>query len=276
MLLGLRHLEINGLHLPERHAINEARRSAVALFIETGCPEWPIGHSGTAFLYDYFGRRFCIMTRHQLKHCPHPSRIFVRLTNDEHLLQSGCRFTGPASWDTSYKDIDDICVVEMPWDFPNDGRGALFFKAGPRVVNDSDPLEKLFVLGFPSSMTDYGACPDYCDGIHLRQVRVVGRELTYDESGLHHLVLIGGGKMECLCSGDFDGFSGGPVFGLSIRDQRITFKGLTVRAGRNNLYFIDHYFVDQICIRASKRPPIPLVGVHRVTGRFSGSQPSPG
>jgi hypothetical protein len=257
MMLGSRHVSFNNLHLPANLAVQQARRSCMPLHVSTGLDSWPIGNRGTAFLYAYRKRHFCVLTRHQLAKDFHPSQVFIRLTNSEHSLYSGVRFIefpksafGPEEF--------DLCAIEMPWNLRTQIGCPTFFKARPLTPLVADGSERHFTIGFPSRLTKLTG-EECSKGIALSQVIVWADGLTQNRNDLPMLKLVPGLVMGPKCEGDFDGFSGGPVFGINARSRTIEFRGIALRGGGNKLFFATTDWVHKLCDIGLQLPQIDMV-----------------
>lgn len=244
-ILGSRFASINGIWLPANHAINETRRSVVSLHSVTSDQNWPTRNLGTAFLYKISGRRFCVFTRHQVRDVPNPNHLCVHLSSDRSRLFTGDRFIEC----DGMREEDDLCVLEMPLLPPEIGNDApLWFQCqGPSTQHDV--CEKFFTIGYPSKLTELSG-EDKCEGVALSQVLVWADSLTSVPGQLPMLSILPGLVMIPRCHGDYDGFSGAPVFGLSARQRIIRFLGLVVRGGRDRLFFIPTQHIDWICSAA--------------------------
>jgi hypothetical protein len=255
MILGRRHISFNGVHLPANLAVQELRRTCVPLHFATNDERWPIGNRGSAFLYSYRARLFCVFTRHQLGRDLHASQICIRLTSDFTLVHSGARFIAFAQHPDAPEE-HDICAIEMPYNSQNDGLSPIFYKA--RSPLEAEPSEKHFAIGYPSRLTVM-AGELACEGIAKSQVLVWAEGWTQKDNGLPMLALAEGLVMGPKCQGDFDGFSGGPVFGVNLRDGALEFRGITIRAGHDKLFYAPSSAVDRICDLSLIRPPIRLI-----------------
>lgn len=252
-MIGLRHVELNGIYLPASLAADRVRHAAVALYTKTDGAWSQIGQSGSAFLYEYRGRRFCVFTKHQLAHSE-PSKVYINLASDPHTLHSGGRFI--PGIDFGIGDEGDLCAIEMPWTLPKTNLGAsVFFRSRPPapVMTSS----RLFVVGFPSELRHFEG-NEVCEQIHLNQVRSYLVSCDWDEDGHHVGNLLGGGLLDTKAHGNLDGFSGAPVFAISAITRAIEFCGIVTRGGNGIIRFVDQRFVDQLCERSFALPSIPV------------------
>ena len=62
--------------------------------------------------------------------------------------------------------------------------------------------------------------------------------------------LMTGKVMSAHCGGDFDGFSGGPVFGVGIRTRLLSLRGIVIRGGIDKLFFARSHWIDDVCDKA--------------------------
>ena len=58
------------------------------------------------------------------------------------------------------------------------------------------------------------------------------------------------------CQGDFDGFSGAPVFGISVEVRVIELRGIVLRGGNDKPFFASIDWVHKLCDIALERPKI--------------------
>ncbi len=73
------------------------------------------------------------------------------------------------------------------------------------------------------------------------------------------LVIPPGKVMLPRCKGDYDGFSGGPVFGLSTATRSIELRGVIIRGGIDKLFFAPVDWVQRLCEVALARPQIEQI-----------------
>jgi hypothetical protein len=256
--IGSRHASLNGLLLPANLAVQQARRCCVALHVKTNFDAWPVGNCGSGVLYRFSGRRFCIFTRHQLRSANvHPAMVMLRLTESERRFFSGGRYI-------EFPDVDDrqeehdLCALELPWSFDKPGASSLFFDAANQAPLNTDGSELCFAIGYPSKLTKMLG-EDTSEGIALSQVLVWATSIKLAANDLPMLELMPGVVMGPLCSGDFDGFSGGPVFSLNSNTQRIELRGITIRGGIDKLFFVPTDCVQKLCEVAMSYPRISAV-----------------
>ena len=245
VVLGLRHVSFNGFFMPVGAAVDQVRRCCVPVHVKTTCAEWPIVNRGSAFLYAIRNRQFCVFTRHQLGQDWGPSEVYIRLTASDRILYSGARFVQfPGTTDTA--EEHDLCAVEMPWQRQISGVAPKFFGARPISMVPADGSEKLFALGYPYRLNQMHG-EERSEAIGMTQVRVWADGVCRRKGNLPMLKLKLGGVMTTKCDGDFNGFSGGPVFGLSCRTRSLEFRGVVFRGGRDRLFFAPASWVDRLC-----------------------------
>jgi hypothetical protein len=250
-ILGSRFASINGIWLPANQAIVEARRSVVSLHSITGDENWPTRNLGTAFLYQALGRRFCVFTRHQVQDVSSPDHLCVHLSSNRSRLFPGTKYIN--FYGT--REEDDLCVLEMPRLPPDLGNGSPLWFQDQGASTARDVCEKFFVIGYPSKLAELSG-EDRCEGIALSQVLVWSDSLTATPSQLPMLSIPPGLVMLPRCGGDYDGFSGAPVFGLSASQRIIRFLGIVIRGGRDRLFFIPTPHVNYLCQVALQEPTL--------------------
>jgi hypothetical protein len=256
MMLGRRHVSLNGLFLPANLAVQQARRCCVSLHMRTDFAPWPIGNRGTGVLYAYGGRQFCVFTRHQLGKDIRPSQVVLRLTPREGSFYSGGRFV---EFPRRYNGPEehDLCLIELPWTIERSAASPLFFEATPPTSMATDGSEAYFVIGYPSRLTQCAITDDGASqGIAMSQVLVWASELILRRGDLPKLELLPGKVMLPKCSGDFDGFSGGPVFGVNSETTAIELRGIVIRGGIDKLFFASIEWVQKLCDIALSQPKI--------------------
>lgn len=256
MLIGSRYIAFNGLFLPLEETFCRVRQTAVSIHFATGVENWPIANAGTGFLYQFCGRRFCILTRHQLINGFDPGQIAIKLTSDERRLFSGGRIV---SFPSAYHGSEeaDLVALELPWAYQNLITAPIFYDASTAdcVMQRG---EQLCAIGFPSGLTEiYG--DEECEGIGTSQVMTWGVRGT--DGGLPSLCMSESRVMRPRCKGDFDGFSGAPVYGVNSHTRKMTFRGIVIRGGRDTLYFTPHEWVDFLCEKAFSEPPLDPVAI---------------
>lgn len=244
-IFGSRFASINGIWLPANQAVSETRRSVVSLHSVTSDENWPTRNLGTAFLYQVLGRRFCVFTRHQIRDVFSPNHLCIHLSSNRSRLFTGGRFVQC----DGMREEDDLCVLEMPLLPPEFGNDSPLWFQDQGGSTQRDVCEKFFTVGYPSKLTELSG-EDKCEGVALSQVLVWADSLRLAPGQLPMLGIPPGLVMVPRCGGDYDGFSGAPVFGLSARQRVIRFLGLVVRGGRDRLFFIPTPHIDQICLMA--------------------------
>jgi hypothetical protein len=256
--IGSRHASINGFFLPVQQAVQQARKSCVALHVQTGWEDWPIGNMGSGVLYRYRGRSFCVFTRHQLlSQKTLPSQVLLRLTSCEKRLFSGGRFVEFPKHDCGPEE-HDLCALELPWTFDNCYDQAVFFDARSASPMSDDGSQLYFVIGYPSRLTRMlGEMKS--EGMALSQMLVWASQLVLQQGELPKIELMPGNIMLPICKGDFDGFSGGPVFSVNSQTQDIDLRGVVIRGGVDKLYFAPLGWVNRLCDFALSRPQIEPV-----------------
>ncbi|MBS0269764.1 MAG: hypothetical protein JSS54_12395 [Proteobacteria bacterium] len=256
MLIGSQHIAFNGLFLPLNETFMRARQTAVSVHFSTGVEGWPISNGGTGFLYQFCGRRFCILTRHQLINGFSPEKIVIKLTSDARRLFSGGRII---SFPPSYHETEeaDLLALELPWVCQNSEYVPIFYDAAT-VDFEEAAREQLCAIGFPSRLTVISGCEE-CEGIATSQVMTWG--VRGDDSSLPSLCILDSRVMRPRCDGNFDGFSGAPVYGVNPSNKRMTFRGIVIRGGHGTLYFTPREWVDFLCEKAFSEPPLDPVPI---------------
>lgn len=248
-ILGSRFASINGIWLPGNRAVDETRRCVVSLHAVSGDENWPTRNLGTAFLYEVLGRRFCVFTRHQVRDISNPDLLCVHLSSNRSRLFTGGRFFQC----DGIREEDDLCILEMPQLPPEAGSDSPSWFRDLGLSTQGDECEKFFTIGYPSKLTELSG-EDKCEGVALSQVLVWAGSLSLVPGQLPMLRIPPGEVMVPKCEGDYDGFSGAPVFGLSAHQRVIRFLGLVIRGGRDRLFFIPTPHIDQICQVALREP----------------------
>ena len=253
MLLGNRHVQLNGLYLPANLAVQQCRRTCVPLHLTTGDEAWPIINRGTTFLYRVFGRRFCIFTRHQLGTDSDASRVFIRLTDDGRKLNGGARFVYFHS--DGQREEHDLCAVEIPWVLDNGPDVRKFYEAHDGVPAMTNEADRLFALGYPTKLTQMRG-EERSEHIAMSQVLVWADHIDGDGSDLPMMRLREDSMvMRPRCGGDYDGFSGGPVFSISTESYAVEFRGIILRGGHDKLFFATAPWVNSLCRLALQHEP---------------------
>ena len=263
MLLGLRHVEFNGIHLPVESAVQQARRTCLPLHALDHGIDRAVYNRGSAFLYLYRGRQFCVFTRHQMSNDKTPSQVCLRLTADDRKLNSRARFVRFPDIANEAREEFDLCALEMPWLIESHSNAPTYYRARPSESISLDRLGQFFAMGYPYKLTTSvldEASETYKPlSIHMSQVAVWADVLTSKPNDLLMLKLRPGIVMGPECRGDFDGFSGGPVFEVNRRSLAVEFLGITIRGGGDKLFFAHSAWVDALCDRAFNYVPIKLV-----------------
>jgi hypothetical protein len=250
-ILGRRHVELNGLFLPANAAVLRARQACVPLHATTGDPDWPVSNMGSGILYARNGRKISVFTRHQLGKHTHPSQIMVRMGPDTSAcLNGGARFVQFPFLEFGPEEFD-VCAVEMPWRVPTGPSVPLFMNALQTTPLPDDRSERFFAVGYPSRLTRIDG-EMRSEHIGLTQVLVWAKGLVLKRGDLPMLDLMPGTVMVPRCGGDFDGFSGGPVFGITT--QLLTLRGIIIRGGIDKLFFAPTEWIDRVCDKALAEP----------------------
>lgn len=257
MLLGARHVQLNGLYLPANLAVQQCRRMCVPLHLTTGDEAWPISNRGTTFLYKVFGRRFCIFTRHQLGKDFEASRVFISLTGDDRKLHGGTRFVYFRGGGD--REEHDLCAVEMPWNLGNAPDARMFYQGHDGVPMMANEADRLFALGYPTKLNQMRG-EERSEHIAMSQVLVWADRLDGDESDLPMIRLRDDSMvMMPRCGGDYDGFSGGPVFSISTASYAVEFRGIILRGGHDKLFFATAAWVNRLCKLALQHEPCRVI-----------------
>jgi hypothetical protein len=129
----------------------------------------------------------------------------------------------------------------------NRENGTLFFDSSPAPPAQSSDDEMFFAFGYPSRLNTL-LCTDKIEAVELSQVRVDGSWLPpRSQDELHGLKINLGLVVSGTCAGDFDGFSGGPVFSVHYRRKAVELKGVIMRGGGGLLYFAPAAWIDSLC-----------------------------
>lgn len=119
-----------------------------------------------------------------------------------------------------------------------------------------EETEKCFCFGYPSKLTEvFGEFR--AEGVSVSQV-LVWADAVVRANGVHMLQLGEGQVMRSQCRGNFDGFSGGPVFGANTISKSIEFRGTIIWGGHDRLFFVPARWVDKLCDLAVREPPIAV------------------
>ena len=102
----------------------------------------------------------------------------------------------------------------------------MFFQATPPTSMEDIDVEIYFAVGYPSTLAKMAMSEDDFrnEHVNLSQVLVWATSLTLRPNDLPMLSLLPGEVMVPKCAGNFDGFSGGPVFGISRRTESLTLR----------------------------------------------------
>lgn len=259
-ILGRRHISLNGIYLPANLAVQQARRSCVPLHASRDNPAWPVRNMGSGVLYTYRGRQFCVFTRHQLGRDILPSQLYVRLTPGSHALHGGARFIKSPRPHPGLEE-HDLCLLEMPWTVGRTVEGPMFFQATPPTSMEDIDVEIYFAVGYPSTLAKMAMSEDDFrnEHVNLSQVLVWATSLTLRPNDLPMLSLLPGEVMVPKCAGNFDGFSGGPVFGISRRTESLTLRGIIIRGGHDKLFFASTEWAQRLCDVALTEPEVERI-----------------
>jgi hypothetical protein len=255
-ILGSRHISFNGLWLPANVAVQQVRRACVSLHANTFDRNWPSSNLGSAFLYRYRGRQFCLFSKHQLSKNWNGDQVCVHLANDRSRLFTGGRLIEFSRGEGAREEYD-LCALEMPWRLPVQLNAPIWFEAKTGELRSFDELEVAFTIGYPSKLTEIDG-EEQCEGVHLSQVLVWAEKAIGEPGRLSVLQLLPGAVMVPQCFGDFDGFSGSPVFGINIATRAIEFLGIVIRGGYPRLFFVPLTWVHRLCEIGLREPAIDL------------------
>jgi hypothetical protein len=123
-------------------------------------------------------------------------------------------------------------------------------------MGDGD-TELYFAIGYPSRLTRMEMSEEWrSKHIHLSQVLVWATSLVLQPNDLPKLHLLTGDIMLPKCAGNFDGFSGGPVFGINRRTATIALRGIIIRGGHDKLFFVPIEWAQRLCDIALEQPEI--------------------
>jgi hypothetical protein len=125
----------------------------------------------------------------------------------------------------------------------------------------TDGTETYFAIGYPTRLTQIATAQDdgASEAIAMSQVLVWASNLVLRRGDLPRLELMPGNVMLPRCSGDFDGFSGGPVFSVNSRTMAIELRGIVIRGGTDKLFFGSTEWVQKLCHLALSQPQIEKV-----------------
>jgi hypothetical protein len=127
----------------------------------------------------------------------------------------------------------------------NMDRAVMFYEAIDTPTDRNPDREHFFAFGYPSKLSSWDIS-DKTDAVDLSQVQVDGQYVP-PEYGLLALKINVGPVMEKRCEGNFDGFSGGPVFSIHADHRTIRFEGITMRGGNGYLRFAPASWVASLC-----------------------------
>lgn len=258
MLVGRRYVEFNGLHLPANQALLAARRTSVSIHFWTGDKNWPVANAGSGFLYRLGKRHFCVLSRHQIHSGFSPTQLVIKLTKDPRRLQSGAR---AISFPSEYHDLEetDLLAVELPWIVRPQDSDVTFYKHTSPANEDELKLERLCAIGFPNGLIKVSG-DERCEGTQLSQVLVWGSAAP-DVNGLPMLKISESMIMRPLCKGNFDGFSGAPVFGVNEVARTLRFRGIIIRGSHDKLFFTPSQWISKLCSLAFGLPPVEKISL---------------
>jgi len=245
--MGSRFISLNGLHLPANTAVEMVRRACTPLWMRNHDPTFPFTFRGSAFLYSARGVSYCVFTRHQARGYLLDD-VSISLRGDTSIMQNGAKYIG--YHDDGATERFDLCAMIVP---PQTierymDRSVMFYEAADVPTDRDADREHLFAFGYPSKLSRWD-CSEKIHAIDLSQVRVDGDYVPPERSwfGLPGMKINIGEVMGGDCQGDFDGFSGGPVFSIHADYRVIRFEGITMRGGNGSLEFAPASWVARLC-----------------------------
>jgi hypothetical protein len=245
--MGSRFVSLNGLHLPGNTAVEMVRRACTPLWMRNPDSSFPFSFRGSAFLYRVRGVSYCVFTRHQARGYALDD-VSISLRDDSSIMQNAATYIGYHDDGTSERF--DLCAMIVP---PGTitrhmDRSVMFYEATEVPTDRNADKEHFFAFGYPSKLSRW-ECSEKTQTINLSQVRVDGEYVAQDENwyGLPGLKIDVGPVMGVECEGDFDGFSGGPVFSIHVDYRAVRFEGITMRASNSYLLFAPASWVGRLC-----------------------------
>lgn len=257
-IIGWRHVEFNGLLLPANGAVQRARSACVPLHAKNADPNWPISNMGCGFLYLRKGRKLVVFTRHQLGKDKHPSQVMIRLGPvTAARLNGGARFFQFPALEYGPEEFD-VCAIEMPWRLPILKGVPTFIRSVSVSPIADDGSEIYFAVGYPSRLTKIDGEMS-AEHFGLTQVLTWARCVVLKRGDLPMLELLPGEVLLERCSGDLDGFSGGPVFGVGKKTKVLSLRGVIIRGAVDKLFFASTDWIDDVCDKALTHPALEEV-----------------
>ncbi len=237
------------------------RLSVVPAKIRTDAPGWEVGWTGTGFLARFEGRQFCLMSRHQLgpynkDFVVSPEAISIQLDRTSNTNYTGSRITWRLALDEFHADNHDVLAIEMPWKVDALGCPDPFFNwhilsAPPNLESDC-----LVVVGYPTALRvldiddETGQLKSVTDNQLLLEVK----SLAIETSALWVAEVDCPVEFVSKLAGNFDGFSGAPVFSFSMRDGQYRFVGMVVRGGHGVIRVLPAPWIAHLLEEACRHP----------------------
>ena len=247
MLIGSRYTAVNGLHLPANQAVAYLRGCCTPMWARNHISAYPFSFRGSSFLYRRRGQHYAIFTSHQVGQWKMDD-MSISLQHDSKIIQNGSSYIGYSDGAQTHEGYD-LCamVLARAAILRNKDHETLFFNSMEAPRAEGGDNEHFFALGYPSQLVDL-ECTDKIESVDLSQVRVVGSWVAPASSdSLHGLHIQLGMVMAGRCGGNFDGFSGGPVFSIHAARKIIEFRGIVIRGGGPALYFAPTHWIDAMC-----------------------------
>jgi hypothetical protein len=174
--------------------------------------------------------------------------VSISLRGDGSIMQNGPTYLG--FHDDGVSERFDLCAMVIPPDTiaRNMDRSVIFYEENDTPAARNLDREHFFAFGYPSKLSKFD-CSDKVEAIDVSQVCVDGQYLPPASSwfGLPGLKINIGPVMGERCGGNFDGFSGGPVFSIHADYRTIRFEGITMRGGNGCLEFAPASWVARLC-----------------------------
>jgi hypothetical protein len=259
--LGCTHLRFNGVYQPWKMAVERLRSAVVPILVRTRNDGWPQDTRGTGFLLQKSGRRFCIFTKHQLlQHIEHaavePGDIYLPLGEGFDTLYSGGRYTERLS-PTDPADDGQFIAIEVSSPTADKDKIKNFFEASPANFTEPAVENTTFVIGYPSILTEI-MIDDVGTLKSLSHRQYLARAASFEKraGSLGILRLRVGDELTAETKGNFDGFSGAPVFSVRMQSQSIEFLGLVARGGNGYFYVAPRQWVEELIVQAMAQPPL--------------------
>lgn len=250
-LPGANGIKFGNLWLKSRNIEAIASRCCRMVLFEADNPELPLGRTGASTLVRFGGRRFVVMTRHELglKRGAEPQIEIlntIRVAGGGEVLKNipltRCIFED-SNPDEEYHDIL-IFEVASGWNCPCQEDRYFFSIRGFSQLERAASL----VYGCPNLPEVMG---EYIDAHAEGEVGTIHQKTavencTYARGFRSHAAHYR--RYDGVSDSVGDGFSGGPVFSLVDRGDgfEVLLDGIVVRAGKGHVHIVDADYLEKI------------------------------